>query len=129
MDINERRNQRKKQTGEYFTPERLVKDMLNKIPEDVWKDPSKTVLEPACGDGVFIEWIIRKKIKCGSTIEQVINTIYAIDLMEDNVSETKKRVKRLILEFGGSKDLFSIVDNHIKQANTLDVDFDVFFSE
>jgi 2-polyprenyl-3-methyl-5-hydroxy-6-metoxy-1,4-benzoquinol methylase len=129
MDINEERNKRKKQTGEVFTPEWLVKDMINKIPEEVWKDPTKTVLEPACGNGNFVEWIVRKKIECGSTIEQAIDTTYAIDLMEDNVAETKKRVKRLILEFGGSKDLFSILDNHIKQGNTLEVDFNVFFSE
>jgi 2-polyprenyl-3-methyl-5-hydroxy-6-metoxy-1,4-benzoquinol methylase len=129
MDINEERNKRKKQTGEYFTPERLVRDMINKIPEEQWKDPTKTVLEPACGDGNFVEWIIRKKIECGSTIEQAINTTYAIDLMEDNVSETKKRVKRLILEFGGSKDLFSIVDNHIKCADFLKADLDELFPE
>lgn len=48
--------------------------MINKLPEEQWTDPTKTVLEPSCGDGNFIEWVIRKKIEWGSTIKQAIKT-------------------------------------------------------
>lgn len=127
MDINESRNRRKKQTGEYFTPEWQVRKMIDKIPEEFWKDPSKTVLEPSCGNGNFVVQVIQKKVECGSTVEQAIKTTYAIDLMEDNVIETRKRVKGIILELGGSKELFPIVDIHIKCADTLKVDMDELF--
>lgn len=129
MNINEERNKRKKQTGEYFTPEWQVRKMINKIPEEVWKDPSKTVLEPSCGDGNFVVQIIQKKVECGSTVAQAIKTTYAIDLMEDNVMETRKRVKGIILELGDSKELFPIVDIHIKCANYLNTNLDELFSE
>ena len=127
MDINEKRLLRKKQTGEVFTPKWLAQSMIDKIPIECWKDPTKTILEPACGDGVFVELCILKKLKNGSTIRQAIHTVYAIDLMEDNVEETKQNVKNLILENGGTEDLFSIVEHNIKCANFLTANLDELF--
>jgi hypothetical protein len=129
MGGNQKRDQRKKQTGEIFTPTWLANQMLDKIPDEAWKDPTKTILEPACGDGVFVELCILKKLKFGATIKQAVETVYAIDLMEDNVEETRQRVKKLILEKGGSEDLFEIVDKHIKCADTLKVNIDKLFND
>lgn len=127
MDINEKRKLRKKQTAEFFTPLWLAHDMIDKIPDDEWKDPTKTILEPACGDGNFVELCIRKKLQFGSTIKQAVENVYAVDLMEDNVEETKQRVKKLILENGGTEDLFPIVDHNIKCADFLKTNLDELF--
>ena len=48
--------------GEVFTPSRIVKDMLDLLPEAMWRvNPSRTFLEPACGDGNFLVEIYRRK--------------------------------------------------------------------
>jgi 2-polyprenyl-3-methyl-5-hydroxy-6-metoxy-1,4-benzoquinol methylase len=127
MDINEKRLLRRKQTAEIFTPKWLAQNMIDKIPIDYWADPKRTLLEPACGDGVFVELCILKKLTIGSSIRQAIQTVYAIDLMEDNVEETKQKVKKLILENGGTEDLFSIVEHNIKCANFLTANLDELF--
>jgi hypothetical protein len=127
MDINEKRKLRRKQTAEFFTPLSLAQQMIEKLPEEVWKDSSKKVLEPCCGAGVFVKLCIEKKLQFGSTIKQAVETVYAVDLMEDNVEETRQMVKKLILENGGSIDLFEIVDHNIQCADCLKTDLDELF--
>lgn len=43
----------KKKAGEVFTPISMVKEMLDKLPKDVWHDPTLTWLDPAAGIGNF----------------------------------------------------------------------------
>jgi hypothetical protein len=62
-------------------------------------------------------------------IKQAVETVYAIDIMPDNVEETKQKVKKLILENGGTENLFYIVDKNIKCSDTLNVDIDNLFKE
>jgi FtsZ-binding cell division protein ZapB len=126
-EIEERRKKRRKQTAEVFTPIWLAQQMIDKLPEECWIDPTKTALEPACGNGVFIELMILKKLEFGSTIKQAVETIYGIDLMPDNVEETKQKVKTLILKHRGDESLFHIVERNIKCGDALKVDFDEIF--
>ena len=43
----------KKQFGEVFTPMKLVNEMLDKLPVEVWSNKSLTWLDPCCGMGNF----------------------------------------------------------------------------
>jgi len=43
----------KKEYGEVFTPIKLVKEMLDKLPNEVWSDPNLKWLDPAVGIGNF----------------------------------------------------------------------------
>jgi hypothetical protein len=49
-------NSFKKERGGYYTPEKLSNFIINELLED-----NKTVLEPSCGDGVFLNSIINSK--------------------------------------------------------------------
>ena len=42
------------------TPIRLVREMLDKLPPEIWSDSSKTFLDPACSTGTFLLEIVRK---------------------------------------------------------------------
>jgi len=42
------------------TPIRLVREMLDKLPPEIWLDSSKTFLDPACSTGIFLLEIVRK---------------------------------------------------------------------
>lgn len=81
-----------KATGEVFTPTKLVQDILDNIPIDQFTNPTKTFLDPTCGDGQFLSEVLIKKVENGSTYEQALSTIYGADLMLDNCIECIKRL-------------------------------------
>jgi 16S rRNA G966 N2-methylase RsmD len=43
----------KKENGEVFTPMKLINEMLDKLPVDVWNNKNLTWLDPCCGMGNF----------------------------------------------------------------------------
>ena len=120
-------HQRIKRNGEVFTPRWLVDDMLNKFPEDAWL-PEKTWLEPAAGDGNFVERIIERRIEMGQDPYQILKTVFAVELMQDNVELMKERA----LSAAGLQDCEEakkIVDNNLRQGNFLEIEnFGEFFN-
>jgi hypothetical protein len=84
---------RVKETAEVFTPTILVQEMLDNLPQELFKDSNKTFLDPSCGDGQFLsEVVIRKIEKSGCTLQQALSTTYGVELMEDNVKLCKERL-------------------------------------
>lgn len=86
---------RVKERGEVFTAEREVKAMCDLIPEEVWQDITKTFLEPACGTGNFLVEIFERKLKyCKDEKDglKALASIVGIDIMEDNVEESRIRL-------------------------------------
>ena len=90
--------ERQQKYAEVFTPSHIVERMLDMVPLEIWKDPTKTFLEPSSGNGNFIVAIIRRKIKHGSTIEQALSTTFGIEILEDNVAECRQQVYKLALK-------------------------------
>ena len=89
----ERDNLRVKQTAEVFTPTPLVQEMLDRLPEELFKDSTKTFLDNSCGDCQFLsEIVIRKMEKSGCSLEEALSTTYGVELMPDNVELCKKRL-------------------------------------
>jgi hypothetical protein len=89
----ERDNLRIKQTAEVFTPTPLVQEMLDRLPQEVFTDPSKTFLDNSCGDGQFLsEVVIRKMEMSGCTLEEALSTTFGVDIMSDNVEMCRRRL-------------------------------------
>ena len=88
----ERDQLRVKATGEVFTPTELVREMLERIPIEQFKDPIKTFLDNSCGDGQFLGEVLIRKMENGATFEQALSTIYGVDLMIDNVDLCRERL-------------------------------------
>ena len=88
----DRDRSRVKATGECFTPTPLVQEMLDHLPSESFTDPTKTYLDPSCGDGQFLSEVLIRKMENGSTFEQALSTIYGVDLMMDNVLECRSRL-------------------------------------
>jgi len=89
--------------GEVFTPDWVVNDMLDLVKQETERIDSR-FLEPACGNGNFLVEILRRKL---AIVEQrygknqieyeryaiiAISSIYGVDLLQDNVEETRKRL-------------------------------------
>ena len=88
----ERDKSRVKFTGEVYTPTELVQEILDKIPTEQFTDPTKTFLDPTCGDGQFLSEVVIEKMEHGSSYEQALATTYGADLMSDNCIECIKRL-------------------------------------
>lgn len=88
----ERDNKRIKETSEVFTPTVLVQTVLDRLPLSVFQDPTKTFIDPSCGDGQFLGEVLIRKMEHGSTFEQALSTIYGVELMQDNVDLCRNRL-------------------------------------
>ena len=103
-EILQKSKSRVKKYGEVFTPTWVVKkmcDMLEQENPNAWNDIGKTFLEPACGNGQFLVEILERKLDRCETVEQgltALKSIYGIDIMQDNVEESKKRMFDIFIE-------------------------------
>jgi hypothetical protein len=67
--------------GEVFTPEELVREMLDKIPVSVWENPKSTFLDPCMGRGTFLIDILRRLTTIyGYSKEDAMSRIYGYDV-------------------------------------------------
>ena len=95
-DKRKARRKGKNGTQEFFTPYSIVKKMCDKISDEDWQNPSKTFLEPCCGNGNFIIYIIWNRIQHCIDWKTALETLYGVELMQDNVDETKERIIDLL---------------------------------
>lgn len=104
---------RVKQTGEVFTPTPLVQEILDQLPQELFRDPTKTFLDPACGDGQFLSEILIRKLENGIDFPTALSTIYGVDIMQDNVDLCRERL------LCGHEELRYIVNKNIVCADGL----------
>ena len=55
--------EKRKDNDEVFTPPFLIEEMLDKLPKTVWKDPTKTWIDPCAGLGNFSVLILKRLMK------------------------------------------------------------------
>lgn len=93
--------QRVKEHAEVFTAEREVKAMCDLIPSEIWENIKSTFLEPACGTGNFLAEIYSRKLQYCKTEKdglKALASIYGIDIMPDNVAESRVRLVNMFLD-------------------------------
>ena len=81
-----------KVTGEVFTPDVVVQNLLNQIPEEKYQDPESTFLDNSAGNGNFL-FALKERL-CQYHPEQHVldHMIYAVEMMEDNHAELCQRL-------------------------------------
>lgn len=109
----EREKTRVKATGEVFTPTSLVEEILDNMNPELFIEPTKTFLDPSCGDGQFLSSVLYRKLQNGIDFEQALSTIYGVDLMQDNVDLCRERL------LCDREDLRYIVEQNILCADGL----------
>jgi hypothetical protein len=95
-DTRKSRRKGTNSTQEFFTPWTIVKKMCDKIPQSDWSNPEKTFLEPSLGNGNFVLAIIYYRLNAGIDWKTALETLYGVELMEDNVEECRERVLALL---------------------------------
>ena len=122
------RLKRRKKTGEFYTPYSIVKKMMDKIEPEMWADPDKTFLEPSFGDGNFIIAILyRRIVEHGIDWKTALENCYGVELMQDNVDETKERIIDLLnkLNIEYNKDVaYEIMNRNLVCSDFFEWDFE-----
>lgn len=109
----EREKSRIKATGEVFTPTPLVQEILDQLPQSLFKDINENFLDYCCGDGQFLGEVLIRKMDNESTFEQALITVYGVDMMQDNVKLCQDRL------LCGREDLRHIAEQNIVCADAL----------
>lgn len=123
-DTDVRKSHRKgsKSTQEFFTPYEIVKRMCDKIPPEDWADPNKTFLEPASGNGQFVLMILYRRIhEYNIDWQTALNTLFALELMQDNIDEGRSRIHELLRNISSNYD--PNLANEIMDRNIVCHDF------
>lgn len=92
---------RVKAHGEVYTPEHIVRQMCDTLPEDAWDRIERRFLEPSCGNGNFLAEILRRKLTLCRTAQdglRALGSIYGIDILPDNCAESRERLMRMYAE-------------------------------
>ena len=113
----EREKLRVKATGEVFTPTLLVQEVLDRMDQSLFKDPTKTFIDPCCGDGQFLSEVLIRKMQNGIDFETALSTIYGVDLMQDNIDLCKERL------LCGQEHLRHIVNKNVVCHDSLAYDY------
>ena len=131
--------ERVKEKGEVFTPPELVNEMLDRLPHEMWEE-NKKFLDPAAGNGNMLLEVYRRKMKHDHDPYKIASTTFGIDIMEDNVVECKQRLSELLGKYIDmfapecitasiiKKDCNKLIDQNIKCANSLEVDWCELFN-
>ena len=88
--------------GEVFTPDWVVEAMLDLVKAETENIDAK-FLEPACGEGNFLVKVLERKLRAAAAKYKnqfeyeknaflAAGSLYGIDLLEDNVLKTRKRL-------------------------------------
>lgn len=111
---------RAKAIAEVFTPTALVLEMLEAVSDTVWEE-GKTFLEPCFGRGNFLAPILIIKMSLGH--QNPLKDIYGIELMQDNVDDTKQR---LIDIAGDTLENWETINWNLRCADFLTFDINDF---
>ena len=105
LHYSEDRDNRVKDTAEVFTPDSMVQEMLDSLDID-WKNPpqDKKFIDPTCGSGNFLVVLAKRGIP--------LEMLYGVDLMDDNIDTTRKRLKGIYIENGLLEDE---IDYHLRR--------------
>ena len=105
-----------KLNGKVYTPEFVV----NKILEDIdYNSPeilSRTILDPACGDGRFLTVVAECIIKFSPKehLKKHLEKIYGWDIDKQAINECKEKLNKLIADFDFQ------IDWNINQCNSIE---------
>lgn len=109
----------------------IIETMVKDIPDDLYIDFSKTMLDPCSGSGNIILYVFKKRLQYCKTEEDVYNalsTIYGTELMEDNIKECHEKFIDVIKDIPNItcdlKKIIDILNNNIVCTDSFEWDYE-----
>ena len=85
-----------KKYGEVFTPEWVVKMMVDELEKSNGPLPIEaTVLEPSCGEGAFLKEVLHRKLVKAKNLHDTIaavRSVYGVELLPDNAEICRRNL-------------------------------------
>lgn len=85
-----------KKYGEVFTPEWVVKMMVDELEKSNGPLPIEaTVLEPSCGEGAFLKEVLHRKLDKAKDLHGTIaavRSVYGVELLPDNTDVCRRNL-------------------------------------
>jgi SAM-dependent methyltransferase len=112
---------------EIITPLPLVHEMLDRLPPEVWSDPSKRFLDPACGMGTFVfaafarlmEGLVDAFPDRRERAHRILTRmLWAYDVSEEKIDVVRAGFRAMGLEHSAL---------NVYNCNTLEQEFDMKF--
>ena len=112
----ERNQARIKATAEVFTPDSMVMEMVHKVGMKTIRNPKKRIIDPACGDGQFLAYILYCRLEAKVPLLDALKTLYGIEHEPDNVTMCRNR---LLCGHDEDSEVGRVVYRNIAEADTL----------
>ena len=127
--------ERKNELGEVFTPPTLIKEIISNMREDSF-NIDKTFFDPTCGNGNILIYVLQYKFKIHrdklneDIVLRILSSIYGVDIMPDNVLDSRKRLykltikllERLDIEINKMK-IIEILKKNIRLGDVMEYDY------
>jgi hypothetical protein len=84
--------------GAVWTPPEVISQMMEKVSDKVWADPSKTMLDPTCGTGNIVVCMLLNKLHHGVSPYMAVKNLYGIELQQKNVEICRNRICAIVGE-------------------------------
>jgi len=120
----------KKNKGITFTEKSEVMEMFELINIDGIYFQDFKILEPSCGSGNFIIYYLEHFLEQNISEEDsisLISNIYAYDIMDIFIKETKKRIVDLFKKYHKELDITNILNKNIVLGNFLEESIETKF--
>jgi len=79
--------------GEVITPESLVEEMLDKLPQEVFKSETTTFLDPCFGTGSFLKGVVLRLSANGHSTENINSRVFGFEINNKMFNETKRKFR------------------------------------
>ncbi|MDR3183024.1 MAG: SAM-dependent methyltransferase [Planctomycetaceae bacterium] len=112
---------RVKLTGQVYTPDFIVRKILDDVHYDSSDILGKTILDPACGDGRFLVEIAKRILQFSSKadLKQNLENVYGWDIDDAAIKKCRKNLNNLLQDRIGINWNISVTDS-LKQYQKTD---------
>lgn len=110
----ERDAARVKATAEIFTPDDMVKELVKKAGLRRINNPKRHIIDPACGDGQFLAYILYRRLRAGISLQDALRTLYGIEKERDNHKMCQERLR---CGYDDHEGVIKIVNRNIVRAD------------
>lgn len=112
---------RVKANAEIFTPADMVEELVGRVGMETICDSRKRIIDPACGDGQFLAYILYCRLKAGVPLLPALDTLYGIEKEPDNHEICQARLR--CGHDHRSGEVYKTIKRNILKRNALTYDF------
>lgn len=88
----------RKNFGAVWTPPEIISQMMAKVSDEEWANPTETCLDPTCGTGNIVVSMLLNKLYHGVSPEMAVKNVYGIELQKKNVEICRDRICAIVGE-------------------------------